>query len=293
VWSSFAAMQASGVFETDGVLLAPGTFASGLTAPPSYTVTMAPADVALASGSAAVDAGAVLPNLDDGFTGVAPDLGAWELGCPVPLYGVRPEGIDETNEPYGCGGPTVTSTTSTTLPWVDVRCSALRLRDDAGNPDKRKIGFKSSTKGDPPGNRIVPPPPGSGGDPTLGGATLTVYNAAGGGEKVVVSLPASTPLAGWSALGANGYRFRSRDPSVPITRVTVRGDRISLKGGKASFGYGLAAAPQVRVAVRLGLGTDRPWCAAALAKAGASNDTPERFVGEPKTPPPATCPAVP
>jgi hypothetical protein len=40
--------------------------------------------------------------VNDAFTGAAPDLGALELGCPVPLYGPRPEGIDETNEPLGC-----------------------------------------------------------------------------------------------------------------------------------------------------------------------------------------------
>lgn len=293
VWSSFAAMHAAGVLESHGVLLAPGTFASGLTAPPSYTVTMAPQDVTLAGGSPAIDAGAVIPNLTDGFTGAAPDLGAWELGCPTPLYGVRPEGIDETNEPFGCGGPTVTSTTSTTLPWVDVRCTALTLRDGASNPAKRKIAFKSTTAGDPPANRIVPPVASGPGDPTLGGATLTVYNSAGSGEKVVVTLPASTPLASWSALGGKGYRFRSKDPSVPITSVVVRGDRLTLKGGKAAFGYALGPAPQGRVALRLALGSDRPWCAEAPARPGASGDTAERFVGQPKTPPPAVCPAVP
>ncbi len=32
----------------------------------------------------------VLPNVTDGFTGEAPDLGALELGQPVPHYGTRP-----------------------------------------------------------------------------------------------------------------------------------------------------------------------------------------------------------
>src|SRR5262249_26770364 len=41
-------------------------------------------------------------NIDDGFQGAAPDLGAVELGCDPPAYGVRPAGIDETNEPLGC-----------------------------------------------------------------------------------------------------------------------------------------------------------------------------------------------
>ena len=293
VWSSFAAMRAAGVFESHGLLLMPGTFASGLTAPSSYQVTMAPQDVGLASGSPAIDAGAVIPNVTDGFTGAAPDLGAWEVGCPTPLYGVRPEGIDETNEPFGCGGPTVTSTTSTTLPYVDIRCTALTLRDDPANPARRRVSFKSSTTSDLPANRIVVPAPGSPGDPTLGGATLTVYNAAGSGEKTIVPLPASSPLAGWSPLGTNGFRFRSKDPAVPISAVVVRRDRLALKGGKAAFGYPLGPSSQGRIALRLGLGTNRPWCAEAPAKAGASNDSSARFVAQPNSPPPAPCPAVP
>jgi regulation of enolase protein 1 (concanavalin A-like superfamily) len=37
----------------------------------------------------AVDAGAVLPNINDGFSGSAPDLGAHESGAPMPWYGPR------------------------------------------------------------------------------------------------------------------------------------------------------------------------------------------------------------
>lgn len=48
------------------------------------------ADFRLKPGSAAVDHGVVLPNVTDGFTGQAPDLGALELGQPVPHYGPRP-----------------------------------------------------------------------------------------------------------------------------------------------------------------------------------------------------------
>jgi hypothetical protein len=37
-----------------------------------------------------VDAGVILPNIDDEFVGNAPDLGAYELGLPLPTYGPRP-----------------------------------------------------------------------------------------------------------------------------------------------------------------------------------------------------------
>jgi hypothetical protein len=43
----------------------------------------------LKAGCNAVDAGAVLPNINDGFAGPAPDLGAYELGQPLPVYGPR------------------------------------------------------------------------------------------------------------------------------------------------------------------------------------------------------------
>ncbi len=46
-------------------------------------------DFRLRPGSAAVDAGTVLPNITDGYTGKAPDLGALERGRPVPHYGPR------------------------------------------------------------------------------------------------------------------------------------------------------------------------------------------------------------
>jgi hypothetical protein len=44
----------------------------------------------LKPGSAPVDKGVVLPTVSDNFTGSAPDLGALEVGQPVPHYGPRP-----------------------------------------------------------------------------------------------------------------------------------------------------------------------------------------------------------
>jgi HAMP domain-containing protein len=41
--------------------------------------------------------------LNDGFTGLAPDLGALELGCPPPVYGPRPEGSESFTPPIDCG----------------------------------------------------------------------------------------------------------------------------------------------------------------------------------------------
>ena len=47
-------------------------------------------DFRLRPGSVPIDRGIVLPNITDEFSGQAPDLGALELGQPVPHYGPRP-----------------------------------------------------------------------------------------------------------------------------------------------------------------------------------------------------------
>jgi hypothetical protein len=46
-------------------------------------------DFRLAPNSPAIAAGLVLPTINDGFTGMAPDLGAYQHGRPVPHYGPR------------------------------------------------------------------------------------------------------------------------------------------------------------------------------------------------------------
>jgi hypothetical protein len=53
-------------------------------------------DFRLKRGSRAVDAGDRLPNVNDAFTGRAPDLGAYEVDQPPPVYG--PRGL--TKQPF-------------------------------------------------------------------------------------------------------------------------------------------------------------------------------------------------
>jgi len=59
--------------------------------PPSGKSTPLPdLDLRLRKGSPVIDAGAVLPDITDGFSGKAPDLGAIEFGDSPPHYGPRP-----------------------------------------------------------------------------------------------------------------------------------------------------------------------------------------------------------
>lgn len=102
----FASLQALGM-ESHGIIASGPLFANGLTPPASYTTFVTPQDVSLAAGSLALDRGRVLPNINDNYQGAGPDLGALELGCPLPTYGPRPEGTDETNEVVGCASAVI------------------------------------------------------------------------------------------------------------------------------------------------------------------------------------------
>ena len=55
-------------------------------------------DFRLNANTAAVDAGCILPNVNDDFPGSAPDLGALELGQTLPVYGPRPLSRTESKE---------------------------------------------------------------------------------------------------------------------------------------------------------------------------------------------------
>jgi hypothetical protein len=81
--------------------------------------------------------------------------------------------------------------------------------------------------------------------------------------------------------------------------VVVKADSITIKGGKAAWTYSLDEPAQGRVAVRLRLGLLDGWCADAPARtrgtppSSAKYDHPGLFKAAPKTPAPASCPAIP
>ncbi len=64
-------------------------------------------DFSLEAGSPAIDAGIELPTITDGFTGKAPDLGAYESGTAPPRYGprIRPPGSVGADAPRSVRGP--------------------------------------------------------------------------------------------------------------------------------------------------------------------------------------------
>lgn len=89
-----AEAKASGqIYKDKGVItIDPKTcFASGLVPPADEKIEYKgqELDFRLKDGSSAVDAGVPLHNFNHGFAGKAPDLGAIELGQPMPHYGPR------------------------------------------------------------------------------------------------------------------------------------------------------------------------------------------------------------
>lgn len=75
--------------EKHAVQLGLDVFAKAVAFPSSPFPARAPADVTLKPGSAAEDVSLLLPNINDGFAGKGPDLGAYEAGAPIPKYGPR------------------------------------------------------------------------------------------------------------------------------------------------------------------------------------------------------------
>jgi hypothetical protein len=87
-FTTLAGLQ-SGTSEKHAVQLGLGVFAAAVAYPSSPMTEKPVPDLRLKAASAAEDAGAILPNVNDGFTGRAPDLGAYEIGQPLPAYGPR------------------------------------------------------------------------------------------------------------------------------------------------------------------------------------------------------------
>jgi hypothetical protein len=75
--------------ETHGIRIDHETCFPSLDVPGESPMSVPPQYLTLARRCPAVDAGARLPNINDGFAGRAPDLGAYEKGRPRPRYGPR------------------------------------------------------------------------------------------------------------------------------------------------------------------------------------------------------------
>ncbi len=92
-YSSLDHFRSASGQETHGLVLpwSKELFASGTVVPADVAsqYPVAANDLRLGARSPAIDRGVVLPSVNDGYTGSAPDLGAVEFGRPLPHYGPR------------------------------------------------------------------------------------------------------------------------------------------------------------------------------------------------------------
>ncbi len=92
VYSSLTSFAAASGLETAGRRIDRNTCFETFNVPGPPLTPVPPQHMTLKAGCNAIDAGAILPNINDGFLGAAPDLGAFEMGQPLPAYGPRAGG---------------------------------------------------------------------------------------------------------------------------------------------------------------------------------------------------------
>jgi hypothetical protein len=89
-YSSLSALATASGLETTGRRVNRTTCFTTFNVPGPAPVPVPAQYMTLTAACNGVDAGVILPNIDDEFVGNAPDLGAYELGLPLPTYGPRP-----------------------------------------------------------------------------------------------------------------------------------------------------------------------------------------------------------
>jgi hypothetical protein len=176
----------------------------------------APADLRLAAGGAAVDRGTPLPNVNDGFAGAAPDLGAYEAGAGAPSYGplrgpppIAMDGgvpTDDAGSPASDGGTTDAGSPSDA--GGDDAAAPADGGDDGGARDGAVEDAAGSDGAASVDGSAAPPAVDAGG---CGCRVATVSGARGGART-----PRTPPLGAWLvAIGAAVGAVRRRARRAP------------------------------------------------------------------------------
>jgi cysteine-rich repeat protein len=218
-----------------------GVFLDAVVFPASPFPGYAPPSLMIKTGSDAVDKGVVIPNVNDGFAGAAPDLGAYEAGSALPTYGPRTsetastcgngdrEGAEECDGGNTAGG--------------DGCSNNCRLEStvDGGNIPDAPTPPTGDAKGKPP----EPMPDGYSGGAWGEGSTEGAALGEGGGETASAEGTGATD----GVQGANGCACRGgsggRTPSDLLGLLLVLGG-ILRRGGASSVRRAARAADAPR-----------------------------------------------
>jgi MYXO-CTERM domain-containing protein len=227
-FSSVATMQSS-TTEAHGIQVDMSIFAGPVTFPSSPFPPGPAPDLRLAGGSAAVDKGLAIAGINDGFAGTGPDLGAYEAGDVLPVYGPRVPGSGGAGGSTGSGGA-VGSGGNTAGP-ADGAAGATGAGGTTSGPAGGSIGSGGTRRtggaDGGPGGRVsgsggavgVGGAPGSGGLGT--GGVVGVDGAVGEGGAVgpgaggITGEPDAPAVAGASGSGKSGCSCRLGGPAKP------------------------------------------------------------------------------
>jgi hypothetical protein len=89
VYSSLSGFAAASGLEVSGRRIDRNTCFETFNVPGPPLMSVPPQLMTLKAGCNAIDGGTILSNINDGFLGAGPDLGAYEVGQPLPTYGPR------------------------------------------------------------------------------------------------------------------------------------------------------------------------------------------------------------
>jgi len=170
----------SNTTEVHAVQVDLGVFASAITFPNNPYPPKSNVDLRLLAGSAAVDKGQVWPGLNEDYAGTAPDLGAYELGAPLPGYGPQATSSGGTSSSGGAASGGVANTAGGT-----VAAATGGVANSAGGTGGAATGGIANSAGG-----------------TGGAATGGIANAAGGTNGALTGGFANVAgVAGGSATG--------------------------------------------------------------------------------------------
>jgi hypothetical protein len=205
---------------------------------------LAPADLWIGAGSVAENAGQAIANVNDGYAGSAPDIGAYEVGAAVPVYGPR---FVPANLP-----PTIITAASATPNPVTGTTTSLSVLgdDDGGEPN---LNYTWATTGTPPAAVTFSPNNNNTAKNTT--ATFTkvgVYNL-----QVTIS-----DLGGRSVTSAVSVTVNQTLTSILVTPATVTlplfGTQQFTATARDQFGGALTPAPTMTWSVTSGPGNVSP-----------------------------------
>jgi hypothetical protein len=135
--------------EAHGVRVWKDTCFEEFNVPAQSPVSVPPQTMTLRGSCPAVDAGAVLPTVNDGFVGTGPDLGAHEYGLPPAVYGPRP--VEDPNV-----SPSVVVTSPAA--WAAFTApTTIHVTAQASDPDGRVSRVEFFANGASIGVRHVEP----------------------------------------------------------------------------------------------------------------------------------------